>query len=97
MSPSLITPPLPDSTPSVAPNWRKVVKKYRLPCLRKSLWQIANSMGPYIALWIVMYFTVLVSWPLTLGLAILAGMFLELRARRAACCRTGVAATRTLL
>ena len=76
MNPSVMTPPLPDSAPAAAPNWRKIVKKYQIPCLKKSLWQIANSMGPYIALWILMYFTVSVSWPLTLGLAILAGMFL---------------------
>jgi omega-6 fatty acid desaturase (delta-12 desaturase) len=76
MNTSAMTPPLPDTAPGAAPNWRKIVKKYQVPCLKKSLWQIANSMGSYIALWIVMYFTVSVSWPLTLGLATLAGMFL---------------------
>lgn len=59
-----------------APNWRKIVKQYQAPCLKKSLWQIANSMGPYIALWIVMYFTVSVSWPLTICLAAISGLFL---------------------
>ena len=33
-------------------------------------------MGSYIALWVAMYFTVSFSWPLTLGLAALAALFL---------------------
>jgi omega-6 fatty acid desaturase (delta-12 desaturase) len=69
-------PSLPISAHDEAPNWRQLVKKYQAPCLKKSIWQIVNSMGSYVALWVAMYFTVSFSWPLTLGLATLAAMFL---------------------
>jgi len=73
---STSAPPPAISARDEAPNWRQIVKKYQAPCLKKSIWQIVNSMGSYIALWVMMYFTVSFSWPLTLGLATLAAMFL---------------------
>ncbi len=69
-------PPLSAPECDEAPNWRKIVRKYQAPCLKKSLWQIVNSMGSYVALWVLMFFTVSHSWPLTLGLAALAALFL---------------------
>lgn len=63
-------------SPAVAENWRKVVAKYQKPELTKSIWQIVNSIGPYLALLVACYFTVSISWPLTIGLATLAGLFL---------------------
>ncbi len=57
-------------------SWRKIVAKYQTPSLKKSVWQIINSMGPFIAIWILSYFTVEKSMPLTIGLAALAGLFL---------------------
>lgn len=56
-----------------AESWRKIVLKYQKPSLRQSVWQITNTMVPYVALWAVMYFTVSFSWPLTLALAAIAG------------------------
>lgn len=69
-------PILQETDTNEAPNWRQIVRKYQQPCLKKSLWQLTNSMGPYLALWVVMYYTVSFSWPLTLGLAALAALFL---------------------
>ena len=66
--------PLPDTQTSAT--WQMLVKKYQVPSLRKSLWQIANTVVPYIGLWGLMYFTVQWSWPLTLGLAAVAALFL---------------------
>ena len=57
-------------------SWRKIVAKYQTPSLKKSIWQIINSMGSFVAIWIILYFTVEKSMPLTLGLASLAGLFL---------------------
>ena len=76
METTLSIPPRPKSDSSKAPNWRKIVRKYQQPSLKKSSWQIVNSMGPYVALWVAMYFTISFSWLLTLGLAILAALFL---------------------
>lgn len=57
-------------------NWRQAVRKYQVPSTAKSSWQIANTAIPYAALWVLMYFTMSISWPLTIGLATLAGLFL---------------------
>ncbi|NBB79645.1 MAG: fatty acid desaturase [Verrucomicrobia bacterium] len=57
-------------------NWRQLVKKYQVPSLHKSLWQISNTLIPYAGLWGLMYFTVQWSWPLTLAFATLAALFL---------------------
>jgi omega-6 fatty acid desaturase (delta-12 desaturase) len=57
-------------------NWRPIVAKYQIPSLGKSIWQSVNSIGPYLALLVACYFTVSVSWLLTVSLASLAGLFL---------------------
>lgn len=70
---------IPEPTPATKDavvNWRKIVTKYQQPCLKKSSLQIANSIGPYLLIWVLMYFSVQVSWPLTIGLAALGGLFL---------------------
>lgn len=56
--------------------WQSLVKKYQVPSLPKSLWQIANTVVPYVGLWSLIYFTVQWSWPLTLALAAVAALFL---------------------
>ena len=61
---------------SESADWRKIVSKYQQPCLRKSSWQIVNSIGPYLLLWAAMLVAVNYSWPLTMALAALAGLFL---------------------
>ncbi|HSU53445.1 MAG TPA: fatty acid desaturase [Candidatus Dormibacteraeota bacterium] len=59
-----------------APDWKKIVAKYQTPSTPRAIWQIINTLIPYALLWLVMYYTVAVSWWLTLPLAILAGGFL---------------------
>lgn len=57
-------------------NWAKLVAKYQNPDLGKSLWQAANSLIPYFAIWYLMYRSLEVSYWITLGLAFLASGFL---------------------
>jgi len=57
-------------------DWRSIVAKYQKPCLKRSCIQVANSIGPYIGLLVAVYFTRDVSWLLTIGLCVLAGLFL---------------------
>ena len=57
----------------VAPRWQDVIKKYQTPETWRSVWQIANSILPYLALWYLMYWSLSVSYLLTLALAIPAG------------------------
>jgi omega-6 fatty acid desaturase (delta-12 desaturase) len=53
--------------------WRALVAPYQRPDLRRSLWQLANTVGPYLALWYVMLQSLASSYWLTLALAVIAG------------------------
>ncbi len=56
--------------------WKEIVRKYQEPSIAGSVWQLVNTLGPYVALWIAMYFALSVSYWLVVPLAILAGAFL---------------------
>ena len=56
--------------------WKEVVARYQKPSVARSVWQIVNTVVPYIAIWALMYVTVQISWWLTIPLAILAGGFM---------------------
>ena len=59
-----------------AQSWVEVISKYNHPDLGKSIWQIVNSLVPYIILWIFMYLSLSISYWITLGLSFLATGFL---------------------
>jgi acyl-lipid omega-6 desaturase (Delta-12 desaturase) len=61
---------------SKKPAWTAVVAKYQSPRLSISLWQMANSFLPYIALWVLMYISLRYSYWITLALSIPAAGFL---------------------
>ena len=58
------------------PTWKEIVSKYQQPELSRGLWQVFNTLVPYAALWVLMYFIVQISWWLALPLGVLAGAFL---------------------
>lgn len=58
------------------PNWVEIVSKYNKPDVRKSIWQIVNSLGPYMIMWYLMYRSLEISYLLTLGLSLLTAGFL---------------------
>jgi len=55
--------------------WIKIVSQFNKPDVKKSIWQIINSLGPYLLLWVALYYSLQISYFLTLGLAILAAGF----------------------
>ena len=61
---------------TVTPHWQDLVKKYQVPDNWRSVWQIANSVVPYVATWYLMYRSLSVSYWLTLLLAPLAAGFM---------------------
>src|SRR5262245_53834835 len=61
---------------SVKPHWQELVRKYQSPEIRKSIWQIANSLVPYITIVYLMYLSLPVSYLLTLVLAVPAAGFM---------------------
>ena len=58
------------------PNWRQAVAGFQHADRRRSVWQLANTLIPYLALWVLMVLSLRVSYWLTLALAIPAAGFL---------------------
>jgi acyl-lipid omega-6 desaturase (Delta-12 desaturase) len=56
--------------------WKELVAPYQRPVVRRSVWQLINTLVPYAVLWYLMYRSLAVSYWLTLPLAILAAGFL---------------------
>ena len=70
-----------NTTAAVAPaaaetDWKRAVARYRQPHLGRSIWQIINTVVPYVGMWFLMFFSLQVSYWLTLVLAIPAAGFL---------------------
>ena len=56
--------------------WRAVVARYQKPSVGRAVWQIVNTLVPYLGLWYLMYLSMAVSYWLVVPLALLAGAFL---------------------
>ena len=57
-------------------DWKEIVARYQEPSRWRSVWQIINTLIPYALLWYLMYRSLVVSYWITLPLAVLAGGFL---------------------
>jgi omega-6 fatty acid desaturase (delta-12 desaturase) len=57
-------------------SWQEVIMKYNTPVLRKSIWQILDSVIPYIIMWYLMYRSLVYPYWVTLLLSLLATGFL---------------------
>ncbi len=55
--------------------WLPIVKKYQNPNVWKSTWQVINSLVPFLALWVLMYYSLRISYVLTLALAVVNAGF----------------------
>jgi acyl-lipid omega-6 desaturase (Delta-12 desaturase) len=69
-------PQAPNSPMRRSPSLMQHLAQYQIPDLWKSLWQLCNSVIPFILLWYLMYRSLEYSYALSLGLAILAAGFL---------------------
>jgi omega-6 fatty acid desaturase (delta-12 desaturase) len=70
------TNPAGAASPARPEYWKQIVARYQRPSTGRGVWQIVNTMVPYLMLWGLMYYTARVSWWLTVPLAALAGAFL---------------------
>ncbi len=59
-----------------ARNWMRVLAAYRQPILSRSLFEIVVTLGPFILLWALAWWSISVSYFLTGVLCVLAGAFL---------------------
>jgi omega-6 fatty acid desaturase (delta-12 desaturase) len=57
-------------------SWKERIAKYQTPDVLRSWWQVVNSFGPYIILWVLMVLSLKISYWLTLALAIPAAGFM---------------------
>lgn len=73
-----------DSTPHVSQTrdpkeWVKVLSKYREPSLLRSVYELAITLGPFVALWALAWWSLSVSYWLTLAISLCnAGFLLRL-------------------
>jgi acyl-lipid omega-6 desaturase (Delta-12 desaturase) len=58
------------------PEWMEIISRYNIPDPVKSWWQIINSVGSYIVLWVIMVKTIDISYLLTFFLSVLAAGFM---------------------
>lgn len=68
-----------DSAPRTPPERKRIqpiLARYQQPDTRRSIWQLINSLTPYVFLWYLMVLSLRVSYLLTLLLAVLAAGFL---------------------
>lgn len=56
--------------------WKEIVRRYQLPSRWRAVWQLSDTLIPYAALWVLMYFSLSISYWLVIPLAVLAGAFL---------------------
>ena len=66
----------PEQSDSGSPFWRKSVAPHEVPSLRRSLFDVATSVVPYLALTVLMYVCLHISVWITLALAVPAAGFL---------------------
>lgn len=57
-------------------SWKKIVARYTKPDIPRALWQLTNTLVPFIGLWVLMILSLKVSYWLALPLCALAGGFL---------------------
>ncbi len=69
-------PVSPRSAATERVSWRKDIAAFQHSDVRRSAWQLINTLVPYLALWVLMVLSLRVSYWLTLALAIPAGGFL---------------------
>ncbi len=57
-------------------SWKEIVLLYQQPSVGRAVWQMVNTLGPYFLLWGLIYWSLTISWWITIPLAVLAGAFL---------------------
>jgi omega-6 fatty acid desaturase (delta-12 desaturase) len=58
------------------PPWVDIIRRYQTPDLKKSIWQIINSVIPFFLIWGLMVLSLRINYGLTLALAFLNGLFI---------------------
>ncbi len=54
-------------------HWKAIVARFQVPDARRAIWQLINTLVPYVAVWALIGWSLTVSWWLVVPLAVLAG------------------------
>ncbi len=65
-----------DSIEYLKSNWKEIIKKYQVPSTKDAVYQILTTFLPFVALWILMYFSLSLSYWVTIGLALINAFFM---------------------
>lgn len=65
---------LPERIQASITEWKEIIAPFQTPSVPRAVWQIVNTLVPYVALWYLMWKSLAVSYWLTLGLAVVAGL-----------------------
>jgi len=64
-----------ENSPTDKSAWKEIVAKYQRPSRGRSIWQMVNTLVPYVGLWYLMYLSLAVSYWLVVPLVILMAGF----------------------
>jgi acyl-lipid omega-6 desaturase (Delta-12 desaturase) len=64
-----------EKSPSDTSAWKEIVAKYQRPSRGRSIWQMVNTLVPYVGLWYLTYLSLAVSYWLVVPLVILMAGF----------------------
>lgn len=68
-----------DSRQNNISSWKKIILRYQKSSIPRATWQLINTLVPYIAVWIAIYYCKEISWWLVIPLVILAaGLMIRL-------------------
>lgn len=56
-------------------SWKKIIQEYQKPSNAKATWQLLNTGVPFVGIWFLLWYTLGVSWWLTVGLSVLNALF----------------------
>ncbi len=59
-----------------ASDWKAIVARYQKPSMGRAVWQIVNTLVPYVGLWYLMYLSLSISYWLVVPLALLTAAFM---------------------
>jgi len=57
-------------------DWKSIVSKYQVPNTKKAILQIITSFVPFLIMWAAMYYSLSISYWITLGIALINAFFL---------------------
>lgn len=69
----------PDTPPASAPSvsiseWKEIVSRFTVPSVARATWQLVNTVGSYLLCWVLLYFSLPVSYWIAAPIIIIAGL-----------------------